>query len=247
MTFGWYGWTFEHPDDWAPTLLSGDRREGFVRLNGPGGEVCGLRWSTGKGRGDTLEKYRAQLAKEARKAKKPLRFEGDEEGFKYDAGVRGRGRILRAGDRAAIVEVRAETTRKLDDRPLTTLADGETWAVLGLISRFADPQRLVRRQFYSGRTVLELRGKGTETTIERWGLADTLLRGRTLLDWSVARVNDGRLTARETEDGVVFDGASLLRKRRVLVRHDAAENRILLADVLARRPDRLPEDPCSIF
>ncbi|HRK22790.1 MAG TPA: hypothetical protein PLX06_13325, partial [Fimbriimonadaceae bacterium] len=79
--FAWEGFSFTHPDDWAPVTLTGAREEGYVRLQGSGRIGCQVRWKTVKRKpdlGQALDGYFKLLERDAAKARAPLSTEREE-------------------------------------------------------------------------------------------------------------------------------------------------------------------------
>ena len=97
MTFGWQGFQFDHPDDWAPALISGNRHEGYARIASPETLSAQIRWQAQKA-GANLEAiltaYLDRLAKDAKKLKTAFKssFEKVENGFEYKWSGQGNGK-----------------------------------------------------------------------------------------------------------------------------------------------------------
>lgn len=223
MTFGWYGWRFEHPEDWAPVLLSGDRRAGLAQIVSPDRGRVELRWSTGSPRRDPLDAYR----KKAERAK-ALDWRSDGEFYSYrTAEAEFSGRLLAAGDRSALLEVSAPKLPRLSKELLYSLEapERDVWAVLGMVATLPPAAAVTRRQLLAGRTTLFLRKGRSDMTLERWGLAESLLAGRDLDAWLEGLAPD--LTFEEP--GIRSAKRPFGREIRLVARHQPERNQLVLA------------------
>ena len=96
--FAWEGFSFLHPNDWAPVTLAGTRREGYVRLQGSGrigGQVRWTKSAKGAELSHALESYFRLLERDAKKAKTGFQAEKEaapEEGLRYRWLGQGQGR-----------------------------------------------------------------------------------------------------------------------------------------------------------
>ena len=111
--FAWEGFSFRHPDDWAPVTLSGRRKEGYVRLQGSGRIGCQVRWKARKS-GDGLERilegYFRALRRDAKRERRDLtvRTEVDSQQrltYRWHDSTQGRGALFHLAGRIFFVEV----------------------------------------------------------------------------------------------------------------------------------------------
>lgn len=200
--FGWHGISLQHPDDWAPVALSGDRKSGYARLASPRAVSLQLRWAPSgpEALSRALDRYLDKLSRDTRRAKGKFSREIEEDDgllrYRYRGAVDGDGLLFPTTDgRVAFLEAVGDSTtsrrRHLDHAHATFRAEGERWAVLGLDFRLPKPLRVEAKEFLAGRTTLKLSGRGVQVIAERWGLAESLLANRSLTDWTEARLGRG--------------------------------------------------------
>jgi hypothetical protein len=236
--FGWHGLLIQHPDDWAPVALTGDRKSGYVRLASPRTLSLQVRWAPA-GR-DTLDKalgaYLDRLSRDARRKKAKFSREIDaEEGrlrYRYRGEFDGEGLLFPTQDgRVAFVEAVGESStarRRVIERVMDSFEAGvERWSLLGLDFTLPGPLQVERKELLSGRTALVLVGKGVRVTAERWGLAESLLARMSLEEWAAGRLGKGWTFAPE--------GLGLRGSRRVpfqrdecLLVHQPDDNQLIL-------------------
>lgn len=257
-TFGWQGLSLQHPDDWAPVALSGDRRSGYARLASPRALSLQIRWAP-VGR-ESLEsalgRYLDRLSQDSRRKKNAFSRETlpEESGlrYRYKGEFDGEGRLFPTGDgRVAFVEAIGDSTtarNRLIERIRDSFQSGnERWAVLGLDFRLPGPLRVEKKEFLAGRTALTLVGRGVRVTAERWGLADSLLSRGSLEDWAGGRL--GRGWAFSEEPPAQHEVADALRGHRralfslneVLLKHQPERNQITLLRVQTRQASWRPQ------
>ena len=244
--FGWHGLSLEHPDDWAPVALSGDRASGYVRLASPRALSLQLRWApSGRESLDrALGRYLDRLSRDARKQKGTFVREVHPEAgtlrYRYKGTLDGEGLLFPTADgRVAFLEAIGESTtarNRLVERVRDSFHSGdapERWSVLGLNFTLPGTLRVEKKEFVAGRTTLSLIGRGVKVTAERWGLAESLLARGTMADWVRGRLGKGWQLA---EDGPGIRGShkALWGRDDVLVLGQKDKNQMTLLRVQTR-------------
>ena len=244
--FGWHGISLQHPEDWAPVALSGDRKSGYARLASPRTLSLQLRWAPAGSESlrRALDRYLDRLSRDSRKAKgKFSREVVDDSGllrYKYRGELDGDGVLFPTNDgRVAFLEAVGDSPtarrRHLDHAHATFHASGERWSVLGLDFTLPAPLRVEAKEFLAGRTTLKLLGRGVHVTGERWGLAESLLAQQSLSEWAAARLGRG-WTVTEDGPGLMATRKSMLATETALVLDQRAnKNQVTLLRVRSRR------------
>ena len=140
--FGWQGLSLQHPDDWAPVVLSGDRRSGYARLASPRALSLQIRWALAGSESldRALGRYLDRLSQDARRKRQRFSREVHEEEatlrYRYQSEVDGEGLLFPTDDgRIAFIEALGESTtarKKAVERARASFATGgERWSVLG--------------------------------------------------------------------------------------------------------------------
>lgn len=244
----WQGFRFEHPEDWAVTAVSGDRRSGYLRLSSSGAVGCQVRWQASRGAPDLgrrLEAYFDLLRKDAKRAKVDFRREVEPGGgkivYRWIGAGQGRGAIQYCEDSRRVVFLEVVGRRKdsllpdlrrsIDSFGPASSEGLEEWSVFGLRIRVPNGMRVERRRFLSGRTELYLARLGLRIEAQRWALAEQLVARHGLEAWSRAVLRLPKTPCTSSELGLCFEGGSKLRalgSLRALVSHDEKRNQITL-------------------
>jgi hypothetical protein len=256
VTFGWHGFSLEHPEDWAPVALSGHRREGYVRLGSPGRLSLQVRWKTlGKSPDLSLflNDYFQRLRRDAKKAGVAFTSEKEPDGdglaYGYRGATHGRGRIHQGPcGRVFVVEV-ASTQNDSLKNPLRLATgrfrsgeDHDLWSVLGLRLTLPPELDVERREFVSGRTRLWFRNRAAAITAERWAFADELLKAHALADWARAVVGAEKATVEAESCGLRLRWRSLPWQppAEALVQHQPDANQLVIVTSRTRRSEWRP-------
>jgi hypothetical protein len=204
----WNGVGARVPRGWGIVAVSGDSREGYLRVDGPAGEAVEVRWKKARRRPDlekVAEEYLRQVQKHGRRRKIEYQAAVEkgsrrgEEGpsdlrFRWQAERKGAGRLFYCRDcrRTVIAQVSCPEHMDIDwqaDAILDTVADHGPdpemvrWGVYGLEFSVPAGFRLVRSRLMSGFMSMNFRGRPGRVIVERWGLADTLLEPEGMLSW----------------------------------------------------------------
>lgn len=199
MIFGWEGFWFTHPEDWAPATISGDRREGYVRIASGGRIACQVRWKHAANAGDLEKRLEAYLLKLKKDSKKDFESgtEGDGEMLRYyySGALTGKGAIFFDEPTKRIFFIELSSTKS--DRLGTPLKDilgsfgsgRERWAVFGLDVTFPAEIKPEKKIFLSGKTHLIFGRHGTTVEVQRWAFGKQLLQKHPQEAWTRAVLN----------------------------------------------------------
>ncbi|MGV3618355.1 MAG: hypothetical protein ACO1SV_23765 [Fimbriimonas sp.] len=257
MTFGWHGFSLEHPADWAPVAVSGHRREGYVRIGSAGRLSLQVRWKS-LGRSPDLalflRDYFRRLERDAKRAgasfKPEQATEADEVSYGYRGATYGRG-VIRQGTcgRVFVVEV-ASTENDSLKNPLKVATANfrsggpvDLWSVLGLRLTLPAGLDVERREFLSGRTRLWLRSRTASIAGERWAFADELLKVHRLEDWARAVLDAEKATLTEEPLGLRLRWRPSIFKpmAEALVQHQPDVNQLVVVTSRTNKPAWRPE------
>lgn len=199
MTFAWYGFALEHPDDWAPVTLSGARQEGYVRIASPGRHSLQVRWKTSKRDVDlssVLAAYLSRLEQDAKSAKTAFRSHIDDSdgkiAYRYTSSQHGRGMIFQSAESGRVffleaVSLKADsllpTFRNLVDSFCADTPE-ERWALYGLKLKLPKGLDVDKKVLESGRTQLFLSSKKAHIEAQRWAFAEQLVAKHGLEPWA---------------------------------------------------------------
>lgn len=242
LTFGWEGFSFDHPSDWGPVALTGNREQGYARIGSPGRMVLQIRWKRLKRPSDAdsfLDNYLAKLASDARRTGAVLQStRGTEDGrtiYQYAGHIHGRGALFPADGRAFVLEASSTKNDSLSGvfrdavRSFHAGDARDRWSAYGLHFQLPAPLEVRRKEFLSGKTRLELAGKGAQIRAERWGFADQLLARHSFAGWAKAVLGDENALV-TTEDAGLRLTLKGARKTiaEALVAHQPDRNQLVL-------------------
>ena len=242
--FAWEGFSFSHPDDWAPVSLTGSREEGYIRLQGSkriGGQVRWRRTKTAPDLQKALDGYFSLLERDAKKARLPLRKESNEEDgrltYRWTGQTQGRGALFAAEGRVFFVEVTGgkqdsllphsrallETFRVAQSEAL------EQWALFGFTIQLPPGLSPATKTLQSGRTALRFLPRGARIDVERYAFGTQLVERHGLEAWARGALAMHRAKAEACDEGLRLAGKpNPLRGRTVaLVRHDVESNQLI--------------------
>ncbi len=202
--FAWQGIQVETPRAWELGAVAGDRRKGYFRLDDADMPRFEARWESG-GSGESVhamaDRYlkKAGLAgvEAAHKVERDVRLarpEGLETEFFITHGdpnaMHAAARCRDCG-RVALLRVFYRSDESLEP-VMTRLFDsyrdhargGKTpWSLYGLRIEVPENYALLRHSIRAGRVELEFAGKRARAVAARVGLAETVLKKSSLLDW----------------------------------------------------------------
>jgi len=211
ITFGWQGITVEIPENWELSGLSGDFSNGYLRLDDEQMPRLEIKWSKSKRKKPDLHKVLDEYFKLVRKNYKKKReslhikrdvnlvkddpfFEGrDVAFFNWKSDVRANGAIWHCHEcrRIVIMQVLGRPKESmLNDtlRILTSATDhpsGHTnlWSAYQLNVSIPRRYKLDKQKLMSGYLLLSFADGSRKIAVERYGLADVLLKSVDLETW----------------------------------------------------------------
>jgi len=243
--FAWEGFSFNHPEDWAPFSLTGTREEGYVRLQGSGRIGCQIRWKTVKKAPDldqALDGYFRLLERDAAKARAKLDTEREAKDgrlvYRWQGAGQGRGALFHEpGGRLFFIEVvggRQDSLLPhkrgvLDSFVTRTEDDFELWSLLGLHVRVPAGLSPAGKTLQSGRTWLLFRPRGAVIEVGRYAFGKELTEKHGLESWARAAMRLSGAETAEEEGGLRFEmpGSSLRPKVVALAKLEPERNQIL--------------------
>ena len=249
IAFAWEAFSLLHPDDWAPVTITGDRKEGYIRLASTGRLSCQVRWKESAKAGnleDKLESYFGKIRTDARRAKSKLEnhveVEGDALSYQYSGFAHGKGKLFHdpVTSRVFFLEVTSTKADRLGT-PFKAIEDSfetgpERWAVLGLDLRLPGQLKVEKKVFLSGRTQLILGGQRVTVDAQRWGFGEQLVAKHGFANWARAALDLRHAAATETDIGVVLELPSLLRGHSyALAKLQPERNQIVTVKVRTRK------------
>ncbi len=203
-TVAWQGVAIQVPEDWSLVGVSGDEKKGYFRVDSPVASAIEVRWSHAAGKAPDLmvkgREFLSSLEKLSRKSKskfdKSIKQDKDSEhsvSFSWRADKLGQGKLIYCSqcDRviiAQIISARDENISHLVPVILNSITDHRddgwtAWALYGM--SFAVPQgyKISKQSLMSGYISLQFKKHAQLLTIERWGLASTLLSENAIKEW----------------------------------------------------------------
>lgn len=258
MVFGWYGWQLEHPEDWAPVMLTGGRKEGYARIASPEGKSIQVRWRAEKqppALKPRLDSYLQRLAHDSRRAKaefwSDLAEHDDYLEYRYRGPGQGRGRLFHCprSRRVYFVEVAGRRGDGLKPLFLKTVEsfdyvadNAELWALLGMAVRLPRGLDVGKRLLMAGRTTLYLERRGVKIEASRWAFGAQLIERHGMEAWARAALGLPRIPAKAEPEGLRFATTRRWPMPHLwgLVRHHPERNQLETLVVRARAEEWRP-------
>ena len=202
---GWQGIVADVPEDWCLAAVSGDEKEGYFRIDSTKTLILEAKWSKFTGKANLNGRVTTYLEGLKKKAKKnKLNFDykiktKDEDiinfSWKSDRKAQGRiwkcencGRILIAQLSGALNEDISIEASKIFPTFIDHSDDNwRIWGIYGLVTEVPPDYVLETHQLKTGYIQLVFKKKNDKIVIERWGLANTVLKNTTLKDWFMQR------------------------------------------------------------
>jgi hypothetical protein len=258
VTFGWEGFSFDHPEDWAPVALSGNRDQGYARVASPGRVILQIRWRRMRRPADAtafLDAYLGRLSRDAKKAK--VAFHADREtedgrtSYRYSGLAYGRGVLFQppVDGRAFVLEAASTKNDSLQSLLREALgsfrveSSNDRWSAFGLDLVLPKGLAIERKEFLAGKTRLFMKAKGVKLSAERWGFADQLLARHGLEPWARAILDAERATVSEEDEGLRIDVRGGIGRpgSQSIVRPQLERNQIVVVRSTARDPRWRPQ------
>lgn len=248
MTFAWQGFQIDHPDDWAPALISGNRQEGYARIASPEAISYQVRWKQSKKNTDlrrTLDEYLARLARDAKKLKTKFKSEVEPATssieYRWAGAGNGKGILIQAEDRTFFLEASSTSSRSVQSH-FRDLAHSfkthneklEQWSVFGLSVNLPKGFMVEKHLFQSGRTRIEWRDRSTRVTAERWGFGEQILARHAFEQWAMDSMAMPKATIVEVDRGLELSKEKFLLKTYGLATADVDRNQLVTLKVTCR-------------
>lgn len=206
---GWHGITVSVPEEWSFSVYSGDAKAGYFRVDGADDVALEVKWSEEKGIPSLrrmLNDFQKRLRKSSRTAHvemefrekprplAPLRVHGHIPiTFGWRTDRQGYGALWHCKEcrRVMLVQVAGRHQQELGQlalRILSTVRDHPAgpeaiWSVYDFTFRAPKEMTLEKHQLKSGYLAFELKGRGVGLVVERWGLANIVLKRDTPSGW----------------------------------------------------------------
>lgn len=207
---GWQGLTLTVPADWTVAAVSGDKTEGYLRLDGPDLPRLEIRWSEPKGAPDldrTVERYLRSLQRDKQQPQpvevdadarflskrkigkqdmRAFRWQGKQAGFGVAWYCKTCGRVLlaQALGRPDEKDLESRAVRLLsaiEDHPR---GDWTTWALYDLHTEVPRDFEQAGVSLRAGLTELSFKRDMERLVVARWGMAQVARGGGSLESWA---------------------------------------------------------------
>jgi hypothetical protein len=198
---GWQGIVAEVPADWSLAAVSGDEKSGYFRVDSTGSFMLEAKWSKAGKRVDLQGRLRTYLDDLRRRARKKREtFESNMKtkdagavafSWRSDRKAHGRLWLCEKCSRVIIAQLSGSVTDDVSGAASVILPTFEDhaengwrpWAVYDLIAEAPPGYALEKHRLMSGYIQLIFRKQSNRLIIERWGLANVVLRNTSLRDW----------------------------------------------------------------
>lgn len=205
---GWQGLSFTVPEDWNVGAIGGEKAQGYLRFDDPDMPRLEIKWAeAGSGAIDIanlVDKYLKDLTKGKKKnttqvtrdcktvSKRKLKGKKGLECFSWSAETQGFGAAWYCPDchRTVIMQVMGrldEPVQKIAEEIIPSVEDhpGDwmLWATYGFQAETPAAWGLAGQKLMAGLIELDLAREGEKLHLARWGMANVVLRRRSLEDW----------------------------------------------------------------
>lgn len=208
--FGWQGVSCEIPSEWELSGLSGDHKEGYLRLDDPLMPRMELKWNKSKKKEPDLQSILDGYFKSVKKTyekDKELNINRDinlikkDEFFKdrtvsffhWKGDIRAFGAIWHCHEcgRIIVIQIISQLREKVRDmviRVINSVKDHPSghisyWSVYNLGVDVPRRYNLDKQKLMSGYLLLSFVDGSRELAVERYGMADISLKNTKLQDW----------------------------------------------------------------
>lgn len=211
---GWQGLSFRLPEDWNIGAIGGEKQQGYLRFDDPEMPRLEIKWAeAGSGAvevGPLVDKYLRELNKGKKRkdttvvdrdvkvvSKRKLRNKKGLECFSWRAETQGFGAAWYCPDchRTVFMQVMGlldEPVQKLAEEVILGAEDhpGDwiLWATYGFQCETPAEWALAGQKLMAGLIELDLAREGEKLHLARWGMANVILRNRSLEDWGRAEL-----------------------------------------------------------
>ena len=207
---GWQGLTLTVPADWSVGSVSGDKTEGYLRLDGPDSPRLEIRWSESKGAPELTKTVQRYLTSLQRDKKQPQPVEVDTDSrfiskrkvnkddmraftWKGQSAGYGVAWYCKQCSRVVIAQALGRPDEKdLEDRAVRLLSsiedhprgDWTTWSLYDLHTEVPRAFDQAGVNLRAGLTELTFKRDTEKLVVARWGMAEVARRGQSLESWA---------------------------------------------------------------
>ena len=221
---GWQGIVAEVPVDWSLAAVSGDDKSGYFRIDSTGSLVLEAKWSSAGKNVDLESRLRAYLNDLRRRSRKrKIDFDSKTKSkdarsitfsWRSDRKAHGKLWLCEKCNRVIIAQLSGTLSEDVSASAANILPTFEdhnedewrTWAVYDLIAEAPPGYVLEKHKLMSGYIQLVFRKQSNKLIIERWGLANVVLKKSSLKDWFRDRVDRDLMSFDYSVDEMDFNG-----------------------------------------
>ena len=206
----WQGLSLTVPADWTVGAVSGDRIEGYLRVDSADTPRLEVRWSNSKGAPDlsrTVQRYLTSLQRDKKQPEpvevdaesrfiskrkvgkddmRPFTWQGKQAGYGVAWYCKTCGRIIIAQalgrpDEKRLEEQAVRLLSSIEDHPT---GDWTTWALYDLHTEVPTGFEQAGVVLRAGLTELSFKRDTEKLVVARWGMAEIALRGKSIDSWA---------------------------------------------------------------
>ncbi|MGI5820246.1 MAG: hypothetical protein ACOX9R_19340 [Armatimonadota bacterium] len=235
---GWEGVVLQVPADWDIAAISGDRNQGYMRLddveNMPRVEI---KWQQSKGFVDikgVVDNYLKDLQKKRKKGDAEIETDrdcsvvsrrqmrkADLNCFAWQGHFHGFGAAWYCEDcqRVMVIQVMARPEEKGEQLAREVISRVEdhpregwiVWSTYGLQMEVPERFDMSSQKLMAGLIELHFAERGEEIVGARWGMANVALRNRTLKQWAVSEISAFHKKIKLDFEETIFRGHPALK------------------------------------
>lgn len=221
---GWQGVVAQVPADWSLSAVNGSENSGYFRADNTGSLMLEVKWQKVAKQVDLqrkLDDYLNDLRRKARKRRADFehKIKSKDAGmltFTWRSDRKAQGRLWHCAEsnRVLIAQLSggpSDDVSGLASVVLPTIEDHtedgwRTWAMYDLIAEAPPGYSLEKHQLMAGYIQLAFRKGSNRLIIERWGLANVVLKNQALREWFNQRAGHDMGQYRSSIEEVDFDG-----------------------------------------
>lgn len=221
---GWQGVVAQVPADWSLSAVNGSENSGYFRADNTAGLMLEVKWQKVGKQVDLqrkLDEYLNDLRRRSRKRRADFehKIKSKDAGmltFTWRSDRKAQGRLWHCAEsnRVLIAQLSggpSDDVSGLASVVLPTIEDHtedgwRTWAMYDLIAEAPPGYSLEKHQLMAGYIQLAFRKGSNRLIIERWGLANVVLKNQALREWFNQRAGHDMGQYRSSIEEVDFDG-----------------------------------------
>ena len=221
---GWQGVVAQVPADWSLSAVNGSENSGYFRADNAAGLMLEVKWQKVGKQVDLhkkLDEYLNDLRRRARKRRADFehKIKSKDAGmltFTWRSDRKAQGRLWHCAESNRVVIAQlsggpSDDVSGLASVVLPTIEDHtedgwRTWAMYDLIAEAPPGYSMEKHQLMAGYIQLAFRKGSNRLIIERWGLANVVLKNQALREWFNQRAGHDMGQYRSSIEEVDFDG-----------------------------------------